>query len=191
MQPSLSRPIKIGVVVALAGVALYAWKGRERPATPAVAPGKSDAPPLAITVVHRYEPAAAAGVAAGQIPASPTEPTEPPPAETALDRLQRSFDVLPTDPTTEQRNDALLHSLLTRLGHGQLPPIESFRCRGSSCQMRVSFQNGDQARGTLNLLPEQEEWKQANLGFNAVCEDPSDPDCLRFSVFFTSPPSSS
>jgi hypothetical protein len=181
MRP-VTVTILLGTAALIGGVALWSIGGHARDSKRQnLAADATGAPNTntEVTVVHRHV------VVTDVKERGPALPQEPPKMDPVRE-LQERFAAVPVDRPTESRNETVLRSLFEKTGNGKPPRIDSFSCRGPSCQAVFTFESPDQILATFNVLPDQEEWKRAGLGFNAIPEDPDDPGCLRFTVFFTS-----
>lgn len=148
----------------------------------------------AVTVVHKHvmvhEGAgtpAAQNLVADQAPGSGPKDEIAAHAEVLL-ALEQNFQSVPEDPAAQSRNEATLRAVLSRTNGDKAPPIDVIVCRGSKCRAVFNFESADQAKATLNVIHEDEEWIRAGLGFNAIPEHPDDQSSNRFVVYFTAEP---
>jgi hypothetical protein len=191
------RTIAIGGLSAgaiLGGIALLAVAGERSPKRASKRVDDSaQATESKVTVVHKHVVVEETSEGGGQPPrsadalveqASGTEPTART-HEEALFEMEQQFEAAPANRTLEGRNEQVLRGVLARVSGGAALPVESFACRGASCRLVFDFESVEQARATLNVMPDDEAWQLQRFGFNALPENPNDPNPLRLVVYVT------
>jgi hypothetical protein len=103
--------------------------------------------------------------------------------EQALFELRQRAEAAPENGALQARNEQVLKRMLARVAAGKSLRTNDFFCRGPSCIVVFDFENLEQARATLNVLPNDEEWLEYGFGFNALPTEPG-PEATRFVVHF-------
>lgn len=191
MSPSrMTVAVVLSGIVVAGGATLWS-KARTKRRHDSVATQQEGPPPRNVTVVHEY--VMVPGAAALPEPAPAREPAsgegEKASYDEAVASMKQRFEATPEDPAAQERNERALRRILDRTSPNAALPIESFACRGPSCRVAFAFTDVDHAQATLNVLPADEDWRASGMGFNALPDDPKDPACTRFTVYFTASPS--
>jgi len=103
-----------------------------------------------------------------------------------LFEIEQKFDAIPRASEVEHRNEQGLRTVFEHLDFAAGLAQGGLQCRGSSCRATLAFKDIEQAKAVLNAMPSDPEWKRRNFGFNALPEDPENPDSQRYVVYFTS-----
>jgi len=179
------------VFAAVLGVFVVSWtRAHQKPALEATSDPEDRAPAPVVSVPRRTVALPEVTPAPAPLPPRRARAEAPrddaPSYEETLFVMKQKFEALPRDPSAEARNEGVLRSILSKTAPDHALPIESFQCRGQSCRVVFAFADVEQAQATLNVLPSDEDWNRSGMAFNAMPDDPHQPTCSRFTVYFTS-----
>lgn len=179
------------IAVVLAGIAFSLSEKRDatQKTSSLASHGRATPANSTVRVVHEHvvRQAAETGapVSAGTALRAGTEESRPTSYEEVLFALDQRFEATAEDPPAQRRNERALRDILARTSPSAPLPIASLACRGPNCRAVLAFESAESARATLNFMPYDEEWKRLGFGFNAVPDDPDDPDSHHFVVYFS------